>query len=366
MLEPRDSKLRPMSAMTSAPCCGLPHHVNPVGVQAMMRPRWFPSTLVLQNKEALSLAEPAHRMLRPAPGPDGRMPSADPSARKSSSWHIVENPHVSWWNVMGTSCTEARPAAAIVSMTVLPYLMSSSHFAHTSLSPRQRDVGANAKPLDVVQYPLPSLLHLHFLYSFLRTEDALLVLYRDKDRLHLTGFRRGAAEIPERCATRRRDVLWLMNRRQPRNGALSFVPCSAATTTPCMGLVTTALLLVLAIALTSSWRTNGAGERPEGCWPLEHCSKSWPVPPRQRAPLPSRQQDPPVPITFRSVQHTRCRALWPVQRTDLGTTMFDLAIARDARAAHLRRPHCVDFPMRGCTALVQRLVIVYRKDVTGQ
>ena len=43
--------------------------------------------------------------------------------------------------------------------TALPYLMSSSHFAHTSLSPRQRDVGANAKPLDVVQYPLPSLLH---------------------------------------------------------------------------------------------------------------------------------------------------------------------------------------------------------------
>ena len=32
-------------------------------------------------------------------------------ARKSSSWHIVENPYVSWWNVMGTTCTEARPAA---------------------------------------------------------------------------------------------------------------------------------------------------------------------------------------------------------------------------------------------------------------
>ena len=108
-----------------------------------------------------------------------------------------------------------------------------------------RDDCANAKPLDVVQ-SLPSSLHFVWveLDDGLRTEDVLLVLYRDKDWLQLTGFSRGSAEIPK---------LWLTNRQQTGNGALSFV------LTPCMGSVTAELLLVSSMALISSWRTNGAG-----------------------------------------------------------------------------------------------------------
>ena len=78
------------------------------------------------------------------------------------------------------------------------------------------------KPLDIVRLPLPFLLHIGWveLDSDLGPADVLLVLHRDKDWLQLT---RGPAEIPKRCATRRRHVLWLENRQQTRNGAQSFV-----------------------------------------------------------------------------------------------------------------------------------------------
>ena len=99
-----------------------------------------------------------------------------------------------------------------------------------------------------------------------------------------------------------------------------FFSCFAATATPSRGLVTAALLLVPAVALTSSWRTKGA-EQPWGhlerccprpAHPLEHCSKSWPVPLWQQALPLARRQDPPAPTTLQNVHGTRLCAPWRV------------------------------------------------------
>ena len=43
MLDPRDSAMRPWSVMKSATCCGFEHHVKPLGIQAVVRPRWIHS-----------------------------------------------------------------------------------------------------------------------------------------------------------------------------------------------------------------------------------------------------------------------------------------------------------------------------------
>ena len=68
--------------------------------------------------------------------------------------------------------------------------------------------------------------------------------------------------------------------------------CSAATTTHCMGSVATALLRVPSTDLILAHQWSGAAhvhrERPKRCYPrpahlLEHCSKSWLLPSRQRA-----------------------------------------------------------------------------------
>ena len=90
-LVPRDSGVRPMCVVKSVTCCGLPHHVKPLSVQAVERPKWLPFSGLSSTS------------WKPCPwhSTRSRWSSADPSAAKSSPWQVVENPYVSWWNGPG-------------------------------------------------------------------------------------------------------------------------------------------------------------------------------------------------------------------------------------------------------------------------
>ena len=90
--------------------------------------------------------------------------------------------------------------------------------------------------------------------------NALVVFDCDKDWLQLARIGRGPAEIPERCATWRRKMLWLMNRHQPGNCLLSLasIVCHHRHTLHGLGDNCTAACLLHCDDLIMSCQWSGA------------------------------------------------------------------------------------------------------------
>ena len=198
-----------------------------------------------------------------------------------------------------------------------------------------RDDCANAKPLDVVQLPSPSLLHFGWieLDSVLGTEDALLVLHRQRLVATHSWLRRDTQEMrhtaPSRALRKRCVVVW--------SRALPPPP-------PCMGSMTAELLIVPSMALTSSWCTNGAGPPASvGTSGAMLPASSTPAGDARRAGLchPDSRlfQLRDGRILLHQQHFKRCTSACPLHA---GQPLVPRLIWGDVHAAHQRHPHRID------------------------